>query len=211
MEYLILCDILRFGIIYDNIRYYMSKKSTKTKLTEELKTQLRTEFVQGVELKSGKRKHFSIEDLIKKYKVAPGTLYRASQSEGWKALREQYNLELQEKINEERQKKIAKESVKFDDRLLEKANDVINQVSYYLNINEDAMNNGAKPFAPNQFLALTNSLLLAQKLGKISMGEVTENINVNQTIKEADAFKSVMELLDSVKEQRLTSDSDSLH
>ena len=95
--------------------------------------------------------------------------------------------------------------------LLEKANDVINQVSYYLNLNEDAMNNGAKPFAPNQFLALTNSLLLAQKLGKISMGEVTENINVNQTIKEADAFKSVMELLDSVKEQRLTSDSDSLH
>ena len=93
MEYLILCDILRFGIIYDNIRYYMSKKSTKTKLTEELKTQLRTEFVQGVELKSGKRKHFSIEDLIKKYKVAPATLYRASQSEGWKALREQYNLE----------------------------------------------------------------------------------------------------------------------
>ena len=45
----------------------MTKKSTKTKLTEELKTQLRTEFVQGVESKSGKIKHFSIENLIKKY------------------------------------------------------------------------------------------------------------------------------------------------
>ena len=110
----------------------MTKKSTKTKLTEELKTQIRTEFVQGVESKSGKIKHFSIENLIKKYNVAPATLYRASQSEGWKVLREQYNLELQEKINEERQKKIAKDSVKFDDRLLEKANDVINQVTYYL-------------------------------------------------------------------------------
>ena len=73
------------------------------------------------------------------------------------------------------------------------------------------MNNGAKPFAPNQFLALTNALLLAQKLGKISMGEVTENINVHSTIKEADAFKSVMELLDAVKTERLNSDSDSLH
>ena len=45
----------------------MTKKSTKTKLTEELKTLIRTEFVQGVELKSGKVKHFSIENLIKKY------------------------------------------------------------------------------------------------------------------------------------------------
>jgi len=189
----------------------MTKKSTKTKLTEELKTLIRTEFVQGVELKSGKVKHFSIENLIKKYNVAPATLYRASQSEGWKALREQYNVELQEKLNEERQKKIAKDSVQFDDRLLKKANDIINQITYYLNINEDAMNNGAKPFAPNQFLALTNALLLAQKLGKISMGEVTENINVHSTIKEADAFKSVMELLDAVKTERLNSDSDSLH
>jgi len=189
----------------------MTKKSTKTKLTEELKTVIKTEFIQGVELKSGKTKHFTIEDLIKKHNVAPATMYRAAQAEAWKTLREQYNLELQEKINEERQKKIAKDSVKFDDRLLAKANDLINQVSYYLTLNEDAMNKGAKPFAPNQFLALTNALLSAQKLGKISMGEITENINVHSTIKEADAFKSVMELLDSVKKQRLTSDSDSLH
>lgn len=189
----------------------MTKKSTKTKLTEQLKTVIRTEFVQGVELKSGKTKHFSIEDLIKKHNIAPATMYRASQSEGWKMLREQYNQELQEKLNEERQKQVAKNSVKFDDRLLEKANDLINQVTYYLALNEEAMNNGAKPFAPNQFLALTNALLSAQKLGKISMGEITENINVHSTIKEADAFKSVMELLDAVKTERLNSDSDSLH
>ncbi len=91
--------ILRVGLICDNIRYVMTKKTTRTKLTEELKTQLRTEFVQGIELKSGERKHFSIEDLIKKYNVAPATLYRASQSEGWKALREQYNIELEKGLN----------------------------------------------------------------------------------------------------------------
>ena len=82
----------------------MSKKSSRTKLTEELKIKLRTEFVQGIELETGERQHFSIEDLIKKYNVAPATLYRASQAESWKALREQFNIELQEKINSERQK-----------------------------------------------------------------------------------------------------------
>jgi len=203
--------ILRFGLICDNIRYVMTKKTTRTKLTEELKTQLRTEFVQGIELKSGERKNFSIEDLIKKYNVAPATLYRASQSEGWKALREQYNIELQEELNKQRAKKQAKESIKFDDTLLLKANELINQVTFYLNINEDAMNMGGKPLQPTQFLSLCNALLTAQKLGKISMGEITENINVNSTVKEAEAFNSIMELLDTVKSERLNSDSDPLH
>ena len=44
----------------------MTKKSTKTKLTAELKTTLRTEFVQGIESETGERQHYSIEDLIKK-------------------------------------------------------------------------------------------------------------------------------------------------
>ena len=189
----------------------MTKKSTKVKLTETLKVLVRTEFVQGVELESGDRQHYSIEDLIKKHNLASATLYRASKSEGWKALRDQFNQELQEKLNEERKKIIAKESTKFDDKLMTKANEVIDQISYYLQINEEAMNENTNPLQPNQFLALTNSLLAAQKLGKISMGEITENINVNSTIKEAEGFREVMELLDTVKEQRLNSDSDSLH
>lgn len=189
----------------------MSKKSSRTKLTEELKTKLRTEFVQGIELETGERQHFSIEDLIKKYNVAPATLYRASQAESWKALREQFNIELQEKINAERQKMIAKESVRFDDKFMTKANEVIDQISYYLLMNEDAINDRTNPLPPTQILALTNSLLAAQKLAKISMGEITENINVQSTIKEAEAFNRIMELLDTVKSERLNSDSESLH
>ena len=84
--------------------------------------------------------------------------------------------------------------IKFDDKLLDKANELIEQVSYYLKLKAQAMKNGAKPFPPSQFLAITNAALAAQKLGKISMGEITENINVNSTIKEADAFNSIMEL-----------------
>ena len=128
-----------------------------------------------------------------------------------KAVEEQYNIELQEQINAERQKRTAKESVRFDDKLLTKANEVIDQISYYLLMNEESMNEKTTPIQPNQFLALTNSLLAAQKLGKIAMGEITENINVNSTIKEADAFNRIMELLDTVKSERLNSDSESLH
>ena len=189
----------------------MTKKSTKTKLTTELKAHVRTEFVQSIDLESGENCHYNLEDLIKKYNLASATLYRAAKAENWKALRDQYDFELEEKVKEERVKKIAKESLKFDDRLLAKANDIIEQVSKYMQMNEEALKENKKPFQPNQFLNLTNALLTAQKLGKIAMGEITESINVNTTIKEADAFRGIMELLDSAKEQRLEGDSDPLH
>ena len=136
---------------------------------------------------------------------------RAARAENWKALRDQYNFDLEEKVKEERVKKIARESLKFDDKLLTKANDIIEQVTKYMALNEEALQENKKPFQPNQFLNLTNALLTAQKLGKIAMGEITESINVNTTIKEADAFRGIMELLDSAKEQRLKGDSDPLH
>ena len=172
----------------------MTKSSTKTKLTEDLKTIVKTEFVQGVELDSGERQHFTIEDLIKKHNLASATLYRAARSEGWKTLREQYNQELQEKLNQIRSTKVAKESTKWDDTILDSAKELQQQAMYYLELNKRAMDAQAKPFPPSQFLAITNAFLVAQKLGKIALGEITENINVNTTIKE-----------------RINSDSESLH
>ena len=189
----------------------MIKKTDKTKLTETLKNLVRTEFVQGVELKTGEIKQYSIEDLIKKHNLASATLYRASRSEGWKALREQYNNELQERLNEERQNLITQESVKWDDDIFESAKQLRDQAMYYLMINNEAMEAKSKPFPPSQFLAISNAFLIAQKLGKIALGEITENINVNSTIKEAEGFREIMELLDGVKSERLKSDSDSLH
>ena len=56
----------------------MTKKSKVNKLTESLREKIKTEFVQGVELQSGERKIFTIDELIKKHKVASATLYRAA-------------------------------------------------------------------------------------------------------------------------------------
>jgi len=189
----------------------MTKENNKTKLTEDLKSTMRTEFVQGIESKSGERQQYSIEDLIKKYNVASATLYRASRTEGWKVLRDQYNQELQEKLNEIRSNKMAQEATKWDDNILLSAKELRRQAMYYLSLNKKAMDAESKPFPPNQFLAITNAFLIAQKLGKIALGEITENINVNSTIKEAEGFREIMELLDGVKSERLNSDSDSLH
>ena len=70
----------------------MTKKSTKTKLTSELKSHVKTEFVQSIDLESGEKCHYTFEDLIKKYNLASATLYRAAKAENWKTLRSKFVL-----------------------------------------------------------------------------------------------------------------------
>ena len=68
----------------------------------------------------------------------------------------------------------------------------------------------SKTLKPNEFLALCNGLITAQKLGKIALGETTENINVTSTVKEAEAFNAIKQALDRAKERILTSDTTTL-
>ena len=188
----------------------MTKKSKVNKLTETLKSKIKLEFIQGVELDTGDRKVFTIDELIKSHNVASATLYRTARRENWKALREQFEYELQEKLNEERVNNLSKVGVELDDKFISMAKDIILQVQYYFNINLHAMDLKSKTLKPSELLALCNGLITAQKLGKIALGETTENINVNATVKEADAFRSIMELLDEAKERSVNSNSRSL-
>ena len=48
----------------------MANKTTKVKITEDLAMQLRTEYVQGIELESGERKYFNVVELVNKYNVS---------------------------------------------------------------------------------------------------------------------------------------------
>ena len=188
----------------------MTKKSSKNKLTESLKSTIRTEFVQGLEQDTGDRKVFTLDDLIKKHNVASATLYRTARKEGWKAQREQFEYQLQEELNEKRIKSLGQVGIDLDDEFIAMSKDIIKQVKYYFNINQQAMSVKSKTLKPSELLALCNGLITAQKLGKIALGETTENINVTSTVKEADAFRSIMELLDDAKERIITSDSRTL-
>ena len=158
----------------------MTKKAAKKKLTPELRTLIKSEFVQGCETETGDRKHYTIEELIKKH-------------------------------NEKRAKHLVKEGKAFDDKFISKSQEIIEQVEYYFKMNTDALKMKSKPFPPQQLLGLCNALTVAQKLSKVAMGEVTENINVNSTVKEAESFRRVMDLLHGIKRDRINSDSESLH
>ena len=44
---------------------------------------------------------------------------------------------------------------------------------------------------------IANASLQAQKLGKLALGESTENMKLNAEVSDTDAFREAMELLDS--------------
>ena len=52
----------------------MTKKTTPTKLTDSKKLKIRNDFVQGIE-KDNQRIYPTLDELIKKYKVAQSTVY----------------------------------------------------------------------------------------------------------------------------------------
>ena len=68
----------------------MNYKTKTSKITDTLKLKIRNEFVQGMHTDSGK-KIFTLDELIKKYKVAQSTIYRIARNENWKK-RQNYDI-----------------------------------------------------------------------------------------------------------------------
>ena len=189
----------------------MTKKTTKIKLTEALASTIKTEYVHGIELETGEIVRHSIDKLVKKYNVAQTTLYRRARKEGWKQQREQHQAKLEEELSQQRIKNMAKQSMKFDDKSLSLATDLINQVGFILKKNQESIETKKKTYPPSQLLSLANTALTAQKLAKLALGEATEKLDLNANINETEAFRSALELLDTLKEQRRESDSKAIH
>lgn len=58
---------------------------------------------------------------------------------------------------------------------------------------------------------LGNAALQAQKLGKLALGESTENMKLNAEISDTDAFREAMELLDEVARAKSESSDTAIH
>ncbi len=182
----------------------MNKKTKNVKLTDNLKLKIRTEFVQGYEDEEGKRVLYTLDELIKKHKVAKSTMYRVSQKENWKLQREQFNQEYLAKLDEERTKNLTAEGKKMDSQSINLAKALYSTVGAIIRNNSNAITEGKKGLPPSQVNSLANAALAAQRLAKLALGESTENIDAN--IKENDSFRRAMELLDTVESSRSQSD-----
>ena len=188
----------------------MNKKIQYAKLTTDLKNEIRTLYVQGFDDESGKRKTYTLEELALKFNIAKSTIYRNAKREEWKIQKEQFQSKYLEDLDKIRLKELRKESITLDNNSISLAKALLRTVGQNLTRNNQDINQGRKGMMPSQLHALANAALSAQRLAKLALGEVTDNVEINGNIQD-NAFREAMELLDSVADRRRESDDQPIH
>lgn len=173
----------------------MSKKPTK--LTDTIKEKIRNLYVQGIDDEHGDRILYSLDELAKKFNIAQSTLYRNAKNESWKIERDRFQNEYQNKLDQERQKTLVKESRQFDQTAFNISKALMGQVGMTIRRAQEQDN-----FTPRMVKEIAEATYQIQRIGKLALGEPTENLNLNARVQETDAFRRTMELLDTVAEQR---------
>lgn len=183
------------------------------KLTLELAEEIRNKFVQGIDGTGSERKYYTLDALAVEYKIPKSTLYRYAQKHSWKGQQERFHSEYLQKLDVERQKQLIHESKEFDSTALKLAKILINEIGLLYNEHNNRRQNDPSydSLQPDFVDRLSNAALRAQKLGKIALGESTENIKLNTDATNSDAFREAMELLDSYAKQRRNSSNEAIH
>ena len=164
------------------------------RFTEDLKEQIRIEFVQGLEDERGQRKYPTIEHLVQAHEIPKTTLYRYAKEEGWKDQRKTFQDGLLQKMDEQRQITLVEHGKKLDSQSITIAETIMGAVSDQLKCLDD--------LSGHQVLALSNAALSAQKLAKLALGESTDNMSINANVRDSRAFKSAFNLLDKLGERK---------
>ena len=187
----------------------MAKKTTNKKITPTLKTKMRNEFVQGV-VKDEVRTYPTLDQIKSQYKVAQSTLYRIAREDSWKIQREQFQTELAEKLDAQRTKDLVSRAKRFDDQSISLATALYSTVGQVITKNNADIRGGREGLKPSQLNALANTVVTAQRLAKLALGEATDNINA--TVNEnTDSFRRAMELLDQVEDYRRSESDTTTH
>ena len=164
------------------------------KFTEDLKEQIRIEFVQGLEDERGQRKYPTIEHLVQAHEIPKTTLYRYAKDEGWKDQRKTFQDGLLQKMDEQRQITLVEHGKKLDSQSITIAETIMGAVSDQLKCLDD--------LSGHQVLALSNAALSAQKLAKLALGESTDNMSINANVRDSRSLKSSFNLLDKHGERK---------
>ena len=179
----------------------MTKKITKKikTLTKELAETIQIKFVQGIDTGTNERKYYSLDALSVEHKVSRSTLYKRAQKEGWKSQQERFNEEYLQKLDASRQKELVEESKRFDSSALSIAKIILNEVGLQLSLNTQkrltSPESDTLTLTPQLLQNLAQTATQAQKLGKLALGESTENMKLNAEVTDTDAFREAYTLI----------------
>ena len=164
------------------------------KHTEDIIEAIRQDFVQGV-LEESERRYPTIEELAKKYEIPSVTLYRKSTAQSWKQQRMDFQKNLQIEIDAKRQNKLAKDAVDFDENNLRIAKALQNEIVALLSFSNRARQDANRPyFSPSSLNSLSMALSTCQRVGRLALGESTDNTNITNDTTVTEAFNLIEQI-----------------
>ena len=186
----------------------MSNDSSKNKPTPSLIEQIRDLYVTGTDNKLGERVYPSIESLAEDFNVAKVTLFRKAKDGDWKEQRQIFEKKLAEEKDAKKREVLVKESVEFDARNLNLAKAMQGQITHLLSQGARLIqqNNTAKPFSPESLTKLATALISVQKIGRLALGDTTDNTRINAEFSDDATAKQVDELLEQIAEAKRNSE-----
>jgi hypothetical protein len=145
---------------------------------------IKAEYVEGVVDGEGNRAWVSLEELAKKYGMAPPSMRRKSSQEGWLQERYAFVTKVEQARLEKKTDKLAGESAQFDIKCLKVAQAGISHIAHHMK--EAAEKKKALTLAESNLAA--QALKSFQQVGRLALGESTEKtdnsapiINLNLT------------------------------
>ncbi len=166
------------------------------KATAETIEKIRQAYVAGVETPDG-RDYPSIEVLSKQYKIPAITLFRRSAKENWREQRVKFTEKLQQDIDQAKQKQLIKENKDFDTNNLSIAKRLQDEIVSVLNLSEKKREEGIeKPMLnPSSLYSLGMALQTCQKVGRLALGETTENTSISNKSTVRETFELIDEIV----------------
>ena len=156
---------------------------------------IRQDFVQGI-VENNIRSYPTIEELSKRYEIPSITLYRKSSSQDWKEQRTKFQRDLQNEIDRKKQSQLAKDSVNFDDNNLKIAKALQNEIIALLSFSNKQRQEKERPFfSPSSLNSLSLALSTCQRVGRLALGESTENTNITNESTVTEAYELIEQII----------------
>lgn len=180
----------------------------KRKITDTTKQAVLQDFIEGYLDENNKRVYPSYAMLGERYGISGQTIYLWSRKQNWQKQKDDFHAELAEKTRESRVKEMVEAGKRFDERCLYTANAIIQRIGRKLQIAQEveatALNDGRviDEIRSNELQHMAISLLNAQKIGKLALGEAQEIQKVTADATIPDSFVELCRIVEEAGQRK---------
>ncbi len=139
--------------------------------------QIKTEYVEGIIDENGNLYFPTLQELEEKHGMSGSTIRRRASKEGWATEKDIYQTKIREKKREKKVEELARKAAEFDSEVLKVADAAVKHIQSHFLVAQERMreSRGREPMGLSRLEALSKALERYQKIGRLSLGEITES------------------------------------